>query len=63
MKHLLVILFLVVAGYASWVASDPDERQKAVRLVTHHGLRLGALILIALLLLASAVYLPASSIL
>ena len=63
MKHLLVILFMVVLGYALWATTDKPARKSALQLITRHGLRLGGLVLIVLLLLAAAVNLPASLIL
>lgn len=60
MRHLLALLVLIVAGCGVWALSDPRERTSALQLITHHGLRLGALVLIVLLLLAAAVYLPAT---
>jgi hypothetical protein len=53
MKHLLLILTVLVIGYVLWQVSDPEERSKASKFITGHGLRLGGLILLVLLLAAT----------
>ena len=63
MKHLLLLIVLVVAGYALWMSMAAKVRQSTMIEITRHGLRLGALILLLLLLVAAAVYLPASNLL
>lgn len=63
MKHLLVLLVLLLLGYCVWQASDRPERKSAMKAITYHGFRIGALVLVLLLLVAAAVYLPSSSIL
>lgn len=62
MKHLLVLLVLLVVGYGLWQITPAETRTKALTLITHHGMRLGALVVVLLALLAAAVYLPASNI-
>lgn len=63
MKHLLLILFLMVLGYILWTIADKRTRKKARYFVIHHGIPLGTLVLVLLLLLAAAVILPALNIL
>lgn len=60
MKHLLLLLFLVIVGYAAWSAADKKVRKVVVSDLTYHGLRLGALILLLLLVVAAAMNLPSS---
>jgi hypothetical protein len=62
MKHLLLILVVVVAGYAAWVLADKRERSVAVRHITKHGFRLGFIVLVLLILLFAATQLPSTSI-
>ena len=62
MKHLLIVLVFVVAGYAAWVLADKRERMVAMRHITRHGLRLGFILLILVLLLLAATQLPSTSI-
>ncbi len=62
MKHLLLILVVVVAGYAAWVLADKRERMVAMRHITKHGFRLGFIVLILLMLLLAATQLPSTSI-
>lgn len=63
MKHLLFLIVAVVIGYGLWTSISAKERRSAMASITRHGLRLGALILLLLLMVAAAVYLPASSLL
>jgi len=62
MKHLLLILVLVVGGYAFWALSDKTARKIAVRSITEHGMKLGFIIVVLLLLLLAAANLPSTSI-
>jgi preprotein translocase subunit YajC len=61
MKHLLLILTFVVFGYFAYQASDRRQRKEATSLITKHGLRLGAVVLLILLLLWAATQLPSTS--
>lgn len=63
MKHLLLVIVLLVGYYAAWQITNPLERRRGLRLITRHGLRLGALLLIALALVALAYFLPSTNIL
>lgn len=63
MKHALVLIITVVLVYAGWMLADKPARRAATRQVTRHGLRLLALIVGVLLLLAGAYHLTASPIL
>lgn len=63
MRHLLLLIVLLAAGYGVWQFLDPKERGQAARLITRHGLRLGALVLVLLALVALAYYLPSTNIL
>lgn len=63
MKHLFLILVLLVVGYTAWTLSDKYARRAALQAITRHALRLGALILVVLLLLAAAVHLTSTPIL
>ncbi len=62
MKHLLLALLVAVVGYAFWVLSDKRERAVAVRHITRHSLRLGAIVLLLVLLLLAATQIPSTSI-
>lgn len=63
MRLALVLICLAVVVYTAWQILSPVERRHAVRHITRHGMRIGAIVLAILLLLAAAVYLPASPIL
>lgn len=63
MKHLFLLLVLIVVGYAAWTMSDKYARRAAMQGITRHGLRLGALILVALLLVAAATKLTSTPLL
>lgn len=63
MKHLLLVIVALVVIYAGWQLSNPLERRRGLRLITRHGLRLGALLLAALALVALAYFLPSTNIL
>ena len=63
MKHLYLILLLVVNGYFVWVFTPAEQREAFRRVASHHGLRLLALVAIVLLLVAAAVYFPATPLL
>ena len=60
MKHLYLLLLLVVNGYFVWVCTPDEQREALRRVASHHGLRLLALVAIVLLLVAAAVYFPAT---
>lgn len=62
MRHMLLALVVVIVGYAFWVLSDKRERTVAVRRVTRHFLRLGAIVLILVVLLLAATQIPSTSI-
>ena len=55
MRHALFILIAAVGAYVAWHLSDKKARGKAMRLVTHHAITLGAIVLLLALLLAAAV--------
>lgn len=63
MQHLLLILLVAVLGYVLWAVADKYARKAGLHFITHHGLRLGGLVLLVLLLLAAASHLPAINIL
>ncbi len=60
MKHLLILLVVTIVGYISWHAADKKVRRAVVSDVAYHAIRLGALVIGLLLLVAAAVYLPSS---
>lgn len=61
MKHLLLLLFLSVAVYAAWVLSDKTARETAMREITRHGIRIGFIVVVLLLLVFAAANLPSTS--
>jgi xanthine/uracil permease len=61
MKHLLFLIVALVLAYAMWQVTDPKERSTFMKMFTHHGLRIGALVGILLLLVYAASALPSSS--
>ena len=63
MKHLLLILVLLVAGYTAWTLSDKGARKVASKFVTTHLIRLGFLVLVVLLLVVAAANLPSTQLL
>lgn len=56
MKHLLIILGLVVVGYGAWQLVPAVRRDNAVKRISRHGLRLGALVAVVLALVVVAWY-------
>lgn len=60
MKHLLLLLIASVGIYALWVLSDKATRKSTMREVTRHGIRLGFIVIVLLLLLLAAVHLPST---
>lgn len=63
MKHLLLIIVALVLGYALWTMSDRPARKAASQFVTRHGIRLGFLVLVVLLLVVAAANLPSTQLL
>lgn len=61
MKHLLLLIVIIVGGYVAWNIADQKVRDSTLTEITRHGLRLGALAILLLLLVAAAVYFPASN--
>lgn len=62
MRHFLLLLVVVIVGYAAWNLADRAERTIALRGLTRHGIRLGAVILVLLALLLIATQLSSTSI-
>lgn len=62
MKHFLLILIAIVAGYALWHVSDRVERTFALRQITRHGLRLLAILVVLTCLLLAATQLSSTPI-
>jgi hypothetical protein len=63
MKHLLPLLFLLCVSYGVWHFIPKAERDEGVRLVSRHGIRLGALAILIVALLALAYYATSTQIL
>lgn len=63
MKHLLLVLALLLVGYGAWHFFPKAERDEGVRLISRHGIRLGALVAAVLALLAVAYYASSTRIL
>lgn len=59
MKHLLVLLVLLLVVYGSWQLTAPLMRRHSLHRYTRHALRLGAVVLALLALLAIAYRTPA----
>lgn len=62
MKHLLLLLAVLVAGYVFWTISDEKERSNAARFITKHLLRLGAMVFVLFALVYAAANLTSTSI-
>lgn len=60
MKHLFLVIVLAMLGYFVYQVSSPIERRHASRLITRHGLRILAILVVIFGLLAAAFYLPTS---
>ena len=60
MKHFFLIIVLALVGYVAYEMASPIERRHASRLITRHGLRIAAILLVIFGLLAAAFYLPTS---
>jgi hypothetical protein len=58
-KHLILLVLALIAGYALWNWARPIERREGVRVLAQHAVRLGVLLALAVLLLVLAYYLPA----
>lgn len=63
MKHLMAVLVLLIVGYGVWQFVPKAERDEGVKLISRHGIRLGALVAVALALLAVAYYASSTRIL
>lgn len=63
MKHLLFLLVVLVACYGVWHFVPKQERDEGIRLISRHGIRLGALVAVVLALLAVAYYASSARIL
>lgn len=63
MTHFLLLLVVSVLAYVAWQASDPKERQGVRALITRHGGRLAAILVVLFALLGAAAKLPSSPIL
>ncbi|MGL4651617.1 MAG: hypothetical protein ACRC1H_19575 [Caldilineaceae bacterium] len=63
MRHLLLVLVLLAIGYGAWHFFPKAERDEGVRLISRHGIRLGALVAAVLALLAFAYYATSTRIL
>lgn len=56
MRHLLLLACLVVAVYAVWQVVPKAERDDGLKLIAHHGIRIGALVALLVALVALAYY-------
>lgn len=63
MKHLLLIIVVLVVGYVAWSVSDKYARRSASKFITRHGLRLGFMLAVALIMVLAAANLPSTQIL
>jgi len=63
MKHLLLVIVCAVIAYAIWATSSKIERRHAARMLTRHGLALGAIIAVILAIAAAAYHLSSTPIL
>lgn len=63
MKHLLFLVILLCAGYGLWHVIPKSERDDGMRLISRHAIRLGALVLFLVALLALAYYATSTPIL
>lgn len=62
MKHFVLVLVTAVVGYAAWALSDERTRTVALLHIGKHGVRLGAIALILVLLLLAATQIPSTPI-
>jgi hypothetical protein len=63
MKHALLLSVLAVVSYIVWQVLPFNERNLALRLLAHHGIRIGGLLLVLFALLAGAFYMSSTPIL
>lgn len=63
MKGFLFACFLVVVGYVAWQITPSDARSAGLGFIAKHGVRLGVLLFLVLLLLGAAVLFPSVQIL
>lgn len=61
MKHLFILVVLTCLVYAAVQIMPRRERKSALRAITKHGLQLGAIVIVLVLLAVAAYYLPAST--
>jgi hypothetical protein len=62
MRAALLLICLAVFSYIAWSMADPHQRRSASRFATKHGLRLGGIVLVILLLLYAATQFSATPI-
>lgn len=63
MKHAAILIVLVVGGYTAFQFMSPPERKSFRSSATKHVLRLAGLLLLVGMLIAVAVWFPASPLL
>jgi len=59
-KHLLLLMVFVLTLYVAWHFSDEESRKEATKAIGRHFWRIGAMILLILLLIWTAAQLPAT---
>lgn len=62
MKHFLLIMTLIVAGYALWHVVDRKERTVALKQITRHGIRIVAILVVLICMLLVSTQLTSTSI-
>jgi hypothetical protein len=62
MRHLLLVLFLLVAGYVFYSMAPTSTRKAVFGFIALHGIRFGVILAIAALVILTALHLPAASI-
>jgi hypothetical protein len=60
MKHLFILFIAALFGYFTWQLMDPVERANARGLLTKHGLRIGAILIVLAIAIYVATILPST---
>lgn len=61
MKYLFLILLVTIIVYVSYQSTDTVTRKKAMKKITYHGFRIGAIFVVIAAIAAAAYYLPVST--
>lgn len=55
MKHAIWLLIAILSFYGAWVVSTKKDRKKVMGLTMTHGLKIGVIVMLVVIMLLSAV--------